>query len=70
MPETRYTDEYDNDGNIINRIPYEISDEELAEEAEKATCEQYLAFSPSVITPPQIWFLIRALAKKLGYELK
>ena len=32
MPETRYTYEYDGQGNLINQIPYEVSDEQLAEE--------------------------------------
>lgn len=36
MPETRYIEEYDNQGNIINRIPYEVSDAELAIEAVEA----------------------------------
>ena len=35
MPETRYIEEYDNQGNVINRIPYEVSDEQLADEAEE-----------------------------------
>ena len=35
MPETRYIEEYDNQGNMINRIPYEVSDEQLADEAEE-----------------------------------
>ena len=32
MPETRYIDEYDNQGNVINRIPYEVTDEQLYQE--------------------------------------
>ena len=35
MPETRYIEEYDNQGNIINKIPYEVSDEQLTDEAEE-----------------------------------
>ena len=35
MPETRYIEEYDNQGNMINKIPYEVSDEQLADEAEE-----------------------------------
>lgn len=35
MPETRYRIHLDVDGNEIERIPYEVSDKELAEEAEK-----------------------------------
>ena len=30
--ETRYIEEYDGQGNVINRIPYEVSDEELLQE--------------------------------------
>ena len=35
MPETRYIEEYDGQGNMINKIPYEVSDEQLANEAEE-----------------------------------
>lgn len=31
MPETRYTKEY-KDGILVNAIPYEVTDEELAQE--------------------------------------
>jgi predicted house-cleaning noncanonical NTP pyrophosphatase (MazG superfamily) len=34
MPETRYIEEY-KDGKLLKQIPYEVSDEELAEEQEK-----------------------------------
>ena len=69
MPETRYIEEYDNNGNIINRVPYVVSDAELQAEADKATCEQYLAMSPAVITQPQIWWLLRYFGKRLGYKV-
>lgn len=32
MPETRYIDEYDGQGNLVNHIPYTVSDAQLAEE--------------------------------------
>jgi len=35
MPETRFIEEYDGRGNMINKIPYEVSDEQLADEAEE-----------------------------------
>ena len=35
MPETRFIEEYDGQGNIINKIPYEVSDEQLTDEAEE-----------------------------------
>ena len=35
MPETRYIQEYDGQGNMINKIPYEVSDEQLTDEAKE-----------------------------------
>lgn len=32
MPETRYIDTYDGQGNLISHEPYEVSDAQLAEE--------------------------------------
>ena len=32
MPKTRYTEEYDGKGNLVNKIPYEVSDEQLYQE--------------------------------------
>ena len=69
MPETRYIREF-KDGVEVNRIPYEVSDEELAEEAEQATCEEYLKHSSNVMTQPEMWYLLRAFAKKLGYKVE
>ena len=34
MPETRYIEEYKN-GVVVNTIPYTVSDEQLADEAEE-----------------------------------
>ena len=68
MPETRYIDEYDNDGNLINHIAYDVSDEQLTAEAELATIESYLAHSPPNITAPQIWATIRYIAKRVGLK--
>ena len=36
MPETRYSEQYQ-DGKLVARIPYEVSDEQLAEEKEQDT---------------------------------
>lgn len=68
MPETRYIEVYDNHGNIIALEPYEVSDEQLAEEAERATIEGYLAQSPPAITMPQLWAVIRHLARRAGLK--
>ena len=35
MPETRYIYEEDGKGNVVNTIAYEVSDEQLADEAEE-----------------------------------
>lgn len=68
MPETRYSEIYEQGtGQVIDYEPYEVSDEELAQELEDAACQEYLATSPDVITMPQMWYLLRAFAKKLGY---
>jgi len=36
MSETRYIEEYDGNGSLVNKIPYEVSDGELAIEAVEA----------------------------------
>ena len=33
-PETRYIETYDNQGNLIDKEPYQVSDDELADEVE------------------------------------
>lgn len=63
MPETRYIEEYDNQGNVINTIPYEVSDEELKREgAEKAVAE--LSVLPDAeLTTTKLKKLVKALAR-------
>lgn len=68
MPETRYNEIY-KDGVLISQEPYEVSDEQLAEETEQTTCEEYLKHSSDVITQPEIWYLLRVFGKKLGYTI-
>lgn len=81
MPETRYrevvtypeglsAEERILSNAIITQEPYEISDEQLAEEAEQATCEEYLSHSPPLMTQPEVCYLLRAFAKKLGYKVE
>lgn len=41
MPETRYIKEFDNQGNLINQIPYEVSDEQLLIEQLGAESNSY-----------------------------
>lgn len=40
MPETRYIDVYDNEGNLIAQESYEVSDEELEQEATREAAEE------------------------------
>ena len=63
MPEVRVETVYDSQGNIVNQIPYEVSDEELErEQAEKAIVE-LSALADEVITMPQITKFVQALAR-------
>lgn len=70
MPETRFMRHFDKEGNELEPIPYEVSDEEVADEADRATCEKYLAKSSEVIKQPEIWWLLRYFGKRLGFEIK
>jgi len=45
-----------------------LTAEELDAELEDILIREYLAQSAAVITMPQIWFLLRAFGKKLGYN--
>lgn len=43
MPETRYIDTYDNQGNVISHEPYTVSDEQLLlEQLSKETNESHV----------------------------
>lgn len=59
----------DIDGNELPPTYDEIPEEELAQEEEDRTCGEYLARSSNVITQPEIWYLLRAFGKKLGYKV-
>ncbi len=63
MPETRYIDEYDNNGNAINRIPYEVSDDELELEAVEKAIDELLTLKDADLTVPQAARFLKALAK-------
>lgn len=68
MPETRPINVYENGVFIGIDGHFEVSDEQLQDEADRLLCEQYLAQSPPVITMPELWFILRCLAKQLGYD--
>lgn len=63
MPETRYIEEYDNQGNIINKIPYGVSDEELEREKAEETISELSALADEDLKPPQVGKFLKALAR-------
>ena len=63
MPETRYLEEYDNQGNIINRIPYEVSDEELKREQAENDLAELFSMGDDQVTVPKIGKFLKALAR-------
>lgn len=63
MSETRYVEEYDNQGNVINRIPYEVSDEELERERAEKVVTELSTLSDAELTTSQLRKLVKALAK-------
>ena len=67
MPEQRYIETYDGQGNLIDKEPYEVSDEELAREADEARLREILAMSHSAIPVPVLAEGFILLCKRLGY---
>lgn len=65
MPETRYTEEYQN-GKLVKRIPYEVSDEELQEEADRARLKAVANMPPSALSVPLLAEGFKLLCKRLG----
>lgn len=63
MPETRYIEEYNNQGNIINNIPYEVSDEELAREQAEEDLAELFSMADDQVTVPKIGTFLKALAR-------
>lgn len=64
MPETRYIEEY-KDGKL-NRIPYEVSDDELQEEADEARLEAIAKLPSSALSVPALAEGFKLLCKQLG----
>ena len=62
MPKIRYIEEFDNQGNIINTIPYEVSDEELEREEMENPIDQLSALSDTELTTAKLKQLVKALA--------
>ena len=63
MPETRYIEEYDNQGNVTNEIPYKVSDEELEREQAEEDLAELFSLVDDQITVPKIGKFLKALAR-------
>ena len=74
MPETRYNEEYTYPDGLtpeekipanatINKIPYEVSDEQLDIEAAEKTIAELAALADSDLKVPQVGKFLKALAK-------
>jgi len=74
MPETKYIEEYTYpDGltaaektpanAIINKIPYEVSDEQLEQEAAEKAIAELSALADGDLKVPQVGKFLKALAK-------
>jgi len=63
MPETRYIEDYDSKGNIINKIPYEVSDEEVEKEQAEKDLAGLFSLADDQITVPKIAKFLKALAR-------
>ncbi len=62
MPETRYTEVY-KDGKLIDKEPYDVSDEALELEAAEKTVTELSALADEDLKVPQIGKLLKALAR-------
>ena len=67
MLETRYIIEYEN-GVEVNRIPYEVSDEQLQAEADDARLKEIAGMAHSAIKVPALAEGFKLLCKKLGFD--
>lgn len=64
MPETRYIEEY-KDGKLIKKIPYEVSDEQLAEEAEERALAKADGLIDAIDTLDKAKVFLKRLCKRL-----
>ena len=63
MPEIRYIETYDNQGKVIDRAPYEVSDEEVEREQAEETISELSALADEDLKPPQVGRFLKALAR-------
>jgi hypothetical protein len=62
MPETRYVEVY-KDGKLIDKEPYEVSDEQLEREAAERIIAELSALADGDLKVPQVGKFLKALAK-------
>lgn len=65
MPETRYVNEYDSQGKLVNRIPYKVSDEQLADEAEAEALAKADTLIDSIDTLAKAKVFLKRLCARL-----
>ena len=63
MPETRYIEEYDNQGNVIKKIPYEVSNGGLERERAEQTVVELSSLPDAELTTTQMKRMVKALVK-------
>ena len=66
MPETRYTEEYQ-DGKLVRKLPYQVTDDELEEEAREEKVKELVARATR--TNAQNTQLVDLLAARAGITL-
>ncbi len=62
MPETRYVEVF-KDGKLIDKEPYEVSDEELERETAEKTIAELSALADGDLKVPQVGKFLKALAR-------
>ena len=66
MPETRYIEHYDQQGKLIKKEPYTVTDEELALEQEARELEQLAATLDDSWTAAQTQAAVKKLIRRLA----
>jgi len=64
MPETRYIEVYEN-GQLVGQIPYEVSDEELADEAEEQAFARAEELIDAIIKLSEAKAFLKRLVRRL-----
>lgn len=62
MPEIRYVETY-KDGKLVDKEPYEVSDEQLERESAEKDLSELFFLADDQITVPKIGKFLKALAK-------